>query len=259
MGRAWLTGVTIAGIVGSGGAAVAGVVVIEDSVAPPTSASAIESAEAVLPTLPPAAPQTSVLPGSPLLTTYDVGGAGSVTIAARPDSMAAGQVVPGVGWTLLGTAGSEQHLEVQFADASIVVTFVADLVDGQVVVATTATPVVPAAEPVAAPAATPRPQGASSAPATSRPAGTSASAPATPAPTTGPAPAAGPASTAGPTSTAAPATSPTAPATTAPATTTPVATAPPASATTAPSGSGGDEGDDGDDGHDDGGEEPADD
>ena len=255
MGRAWLTGVTIAGIVGSGGAAVAGVVVIEDSVAPPTSASAIESAEAVLPTLPPAAPQTSVLPGSPLLTTYDVGGAGSVTIAARPDSMAAGQVVPGVGWTLLGTAGSEQHLEVQFADASIVVTFVADLVDGQVVVATTATPVVPAAEPVAAPAATPRPQGASSAPATSRPAGTSASTPAT----TGPAPAAGPASTAGPTSTAAPATSPTAPATTAPATTTPVATAPPASATTAPSGSGADEGDDGDDGHDDGGEEPADD
>lgn len=249
MGRAWLTGVTLAGVVGSGGAAVAGVAVMNDSVAPSASPSAIESAEAALPPLddPDAPPATSVIPGSPVLTTYDVGGAGAVTIAAGPDSMVADGIVPGAGWTLLGTGGDQQHLEVQFADATMVVTFVADLVGGEVVVTTSASSLAPSAEPVeAAPPATPRPStshttGATAVPTTARPAPTSPAA----VPATASVPGSG--STVVPATTAAPA----------PAATAPAATAPPASATTAPSGSGEEKHDD--EGDDDGGEEHDDD
>lgn len=259
MGRTWMTGIAIVGVIGSGSAAIAGVVRSE--------VIGVDEAGASPAVTPPPATDgpltTWITEGSPDVTTYDVGGAGWVDLAVGDASMTVEHAAAAAGWSLLEITGDATAVQVRFTDAVSVVTFEARLVDGSVttgvaqvateldpVPATDADVTVATAAPHAPPATTSRPPtstSGSSAPASSSP---GSSAPRTSAAPTTASPVPAPNTQPAPGSTAAPA-----PATTAapaPTTAAPATTSPPSSATSAPSGSGDDD-HDGDDDHGDDG------
>ncbi|MCB9380302.1 MAG: hypothetical protein H6513_06370 [Acidimicrobiaceae bacterium] len=120
MKRTWITGLTIVGIAGTGGAAFAGM-----------------SNDAPLP--PPFSGDTSQATGSteampPEHTTYQVGPVGTVTVERDGDVLKIEGVTISDGWSLVATSVPGSHVGAQFTDALQLVTFSADLVDGQVVV-----------------------------------------------------------------------------------------------------------------------------
>ena len=115
MNKTWLTGITMAGIAGSGGLAYAGVNVI-------SSASA-ESA--------PAAESTA--PAAIRSITYQIGVAGLVTIQSDGTTLTALDPHPGAGWTFVGATDAAAHVDVQFTDGQQLVTFSADQVGAEIV------------------------------------------------------------------------------------------------------------------------------
>ena len=119
MNKTWLTGITIAGIAGSGGLAYAGVNVI-------SSASA-ESA--------PAAESTA--PAAIRSITYQIGVAGLVTIQSDGTTLTALDPHPGTGWTFVGATDAAAHVDVQFTDGQQLVTFSADQVGAEIIVSVT--------------------------------------------------------------------------------------------------------------------------
>ncbi|MGB8859577.1 MAG: hypothetical protein WCC60_09985 [Ilumatobacteraceae bacterium] len=208
-----ITGLALAGVAGSAGAAFAGVAASGNDIP---------------------APQTQPAPTNPAnaevhnrTISYQVGAAGTVAVTVAGGSLSA-IATPGAGWTVVATSAPATHVEVQFTDTLQLVTFAADLVGDDVVVSVSnaAAPGAPATTAVAAPINVT----VITNPPRNSPPGTAAPLPATPAPA------------APPTATEPEPTEPTH--TTQPA---PVTTQPAPSATTAPSSGGGDDDDDGED------------
>ncbi|MCB0983908.1 MAG: hypothetical protein R2694_15765 [Ilumatobacteraceae bacterium] len=120
MKRTWITGLTIVGIAGTGGAAFAGMS-NGAPMPPPFSGDASQ-----------ATGSTEAMP--PEHTTYQVGPVGTVTVERDGDVLKIEGVTISDGWSLVATSVPGSHVGAQFTDALQLVTFSADLVDGQVVV-----------------------------------------------------------------------------------------------------------------------------
>ena len=139
MKRRWLTAVTVVGVAGSGGAAIA-------AVGGPTSlepAATAPSATAAPNVFPVKATQThgvestaTSMPESQTIV-YQVGDAGSVTIVVDGATMTSGDVVPANGWAIVAITNGGTHTVVQLTDNERIVGFVADLVGDDVVVSVT--------------------------------------------------------------------------------------------------------------------------
>ncbi len=113
MNRKLLTGLTLATVVGTGGAAYA-------TVAGPAD-------------ITPAA--TAATSGRTI--SYQVGDAGTVTVDVADSVLTSRGLLPAGGWTIGAMSNSDVHLDVQFANAERVVGFSADLVGTDVVVSVT--------------------------------------------------------------------------------------------------------------------------
>jgi hypothetical protein len=143
MNRLWISSLSLAGVVGSGGAAWASLSDPGTTSAPPVEAVGISVAA-------PASTVTSV-PTAPTTVSYQVGAAGIVTVDLVADGATVTAVSPGAGWTVGAASAAGAHLEVVFTDALQVVTFAADLVDGSLVpsVSAVAQPGAPVPAPMA--------------------------------------------------------------------------------------------------------------
>jgi len=222
MNRAWKTGLALGGVLGSAGAAYAGVSAgIEQTTKPADANAAVAAVQHM----------------SARVVSYQVGAAGTVQLTSTDGVLTVSSATAAGGWTLLSTTSPGAHVEVQFTDGLQLVTFGADAGEGGITVALSNVPA-PGA-PTTTAAAAPMDVTVITTP----PVVTNAPppAPATPAPAPAPTPA------------------PTTPHTTQPA---PVTTQPPPASTTAPSSGGGDDDHDDDHGDDHGGddhEEPSDD
>ena len=125
MNRAWITGLALAGAAGSAGAAFAGVASGTDFAASETQ--------------PVATPQGLIAPHDRTVD-YQVGAAGTVSVSVAGGSLTVVAATGGTGWTLIGATAPGAHVEVQFTDSLQLVTFAADLVGDDVVIALTNLP-----------------------------------------------------------------------------------------------------------------------
>ena len=137
MQRAWITGLTLAGVLGTGGAAFAGMSITH------TDGNSVEAQA-------PALASDTTLGTS--ATTYRLGNAGTVTISVTGGAITIVSAEPAAGWTLVGSSVPGTHVEVQLSDGTQVLTFSADLVDGAAVAALAAAPSAAAAPAAPAPA-----------------------------------------------------------------------------------------------------------
>lgn len=224
MNRAWKTGLALGGVLGSAGAAYAGV-----------SAGTEHASLSAEPSAAVAAAQHTATH----VVSYQVGTAGSVQLTSVGGVLSVSSATAASGWTLVSSTSPGAHIEVQFSDGLQLVTFSADAGEDGISVALANVPAPGAPTTTAAPA----PMGVTviaddPIPGSTTPRPT----PATPAPTN-------------------PTTAPTSPHTEPPHTTQPApATTQPSPATTsAPSSGGGDDDHDDDHGGDDDHEEPSDD
>ena len=168
MNRSWITGLALAGVAGTAGAAYAGVAA-GDSLGTQTQP----------------APSTSQQSATTTTRTisYQIGAAGTASISVAGGSLTVIEAAGGTGWTVLSATGPATHVEVQFSDTLQLVTFSADLVGDDVVVSLTnvaveGAPTTVAAAPINVTVITTSHSG--SAP------GSTASQPTTPAPTASP-------------------------------------------------------------------------
>ncbi len=134
MNRKWITGLTLAGVVGSGGAAFAGIAAGDDG----GQASSPAATQANL-----GVTADGTVTGRTV--SYQVGAAGTVTLTIADGALTVTGTSATTGWTVLGVAGAGTHAEVHFGDALQLVTFAADLVGDEVTV-TLATDARPAAQ-----------------------------------------------------------------------------------------------------------------
>ncbi len=122
MNRAWITGLTLAVVAGSAGAAFATASsTTHDSAA---QAQGLEAAAVAPDTEAPAA-----------AFNYQVGTAGAVSITSSGGVLTITGALPAPGWTLVTYSSPAAHVEAQFTDSLQIVTFGADLVGTDVVVA----------------------------------------------------------------------------------------------------------------------------
>lgn len=131
--RSWITGLALAGVAGSAGAAFAG---ISEGAGPFASASELPSTTATIDAT------TTSTPATARTISYQVGTAGTVTLTVADGSLAVTGSSAGTGWTVVGAGAPGTHVEVQFTDTMQVVTFSADLVGDDVVVALASVPTV---------------------------------------------------------------------------------------------------------------------
>jgi hypothetical protein len=143
MQRAWITGLTLAGVVGTGGAAFAGMSLTH------TDGNAVE-AQAPAASAATTAPTTS--------TTYRLGDAGLVTLDSAGGVITVTSVLPSAGWTVVTSSNPGLHVEVSLTDGVEVLQMTADLVDGRIVAALNSSATTTAAP---TPAAAPAPASAS--------------------------------------------------------------------------------------------------
>jgi hypothetical protein len=145
MQRAWITGLTLAGVLGTGGAAFAGMSLTH------IDGSAVEAQS-------PAAAATTAAVST--ATTYRLGDAGLVTLDSAGGMITITSVTPSTGWSVVASSNPGLHVELSLTDTVQVLQLTADLVDGKIVAAlTTSSPV---ADPTtAAPAPAPAPASAS--------------------------------------------------------------------------------------------------
>jgi hypothetical protein len=142
MQRAWITGLTVAGVLGTGGAAFAGMSFTHtdgaavDAQAPGASTSALTTSTA---------------------TTYRVGDAGLVTLDSAGGTITIISIEPATGWTVLARSVPGVHIEISLTDTVQVLQMTADLVDGHIVANLTSTGVntTVAPSPASAPAPAP--------------------------------------------------------------------------------------------------------
>jgi hypothetical protein len=126
MNKAWITGLTLAGVAGSAGAAFAGIS-SDSQGSTPVEAQGLPA-------------ETSTTQAATQTSTYQVGAAGTVTLTAANGVLTVDSALPGTFWTLVGYGTPATHVEVQFSDAAQQVTFMADLVNGEIVVSVTNIP-----------------------------------------------------------------------------------------------------------------------
>jgi hypothetical protein len=145
--RRWITGLTVASVAGTGGVAFATM-----------NASTHGSAAKITPQ----AADTTVTV-APQQYSFQAGAAGQVNLTAAEGELRVDSVLPSAGWSVLSTSGTGTHVELRLGDDTQIITFTADLVDGQVQAGISAAPVptlptTPATEPATTPAVTPAPQ-----------------------------------------------------------------------------------------------------
>lgn len=127
MNKQLLTGLTIIGVAGSAGAAYAGVSVINSASAQNAPGSPATTAATTAASTQPQPPVTRTV-------VYQVGAAGQVTLAVTGEHLAVNGSAASAGWSVGGASATGRHAEVQFTDGTQLVTFLADLVDGEIVV-----------------------------------------------------------------------------------------------------------------------------
>jgi hypothetical protein len=127
MNKVWITGLTLAGVAGSAGAAVAGIS-SDSQASSPVEAQGFPA-------------ETSTTEAASRTATYQVGAAGTVTLTADDSGLTVVDATAGEFWTLGAFATPAAHIEVPFNDAAQQVTFIADLVNGEIVVSVTNVPV----------------------------------------------------------------------------------------------------------------------
>jgi hypothetical protein len=139
MNRTWITGLTLASVAGSGGAFAAAATSGNDMPVAAQSPTVVNASDFVQ------APTSRTI-------NYQVGAAGTVTLTVTDGMLNVDNTTFGTGWTGAATMVAGSHVEVQFTDTAQLVTFGADLVNNEPVVALTN---VPAPGVVAAAAPTP--------------------------------------------------------------------------------------------------------
>ena len=146
MNRAWITGLTVASVAGTGGVAFATMTASTHpaSAAPSPVAALSETTASV----------------APRAYSFQAGAAGQVNLTAADGVLTVDSTVPSTGWLVLSYTGPGTHVEVQLGDGMQIVTFAADLVNGEVEAGITATPAptlptVPATDPATTPAPAP--------------------------------------------------------------------------------------------------------
>lgn len=118
MNRTWIAALSIAGVAGTGGAAYAGLATPTAEPAPETTvAPAVETT---------AAPIHRVVD-------FQIGTAATIRVEQIGDSITITGVATADGWASLGTAGSGTHAEALIGNGVQLVTFSADLIDGEIV------------------------------------------------------------------------------------------------------------------------------
>jgi hypothetical protein len=127
MNKAWITGIALAGVAGSAGAAFAGIA-SDSQGGSPVEAQGLTA-------------ETTTTEAASRTATYQVGAAGTVTLTADDSALAVVNATAGEFWTLGAFATPAAHVEVPFNDAAQQVTFIADLVNGEIVVSVTNVPV----------------------------------------------------------------------------------------------------------------------
>ena len=125
MNRLWISSLSLAGVVGSGGAAWASLSDPGTTSAPPV--------EAVGTNVAATASTVTSAPTAPTTVSYQVGTAGIVTVDLVAGGATVTAVSPGAGWAVGAASAAGSHLDVVFTDPLQVVTFAAVLVDGSLV------------------------------------------------------------------------------------------------------------------------------
>lgn len=148
MNRKLITGLTVASVAGTGGVAFA------------TMTASTQPASAA-PTPLAIAAETTVA-AAPRAYSFQAGAAGQVNLTAADGTLTVDSTVPSAGWLVLSYTGPGTHVEVQLGDGTQIVTFAADLVNGEVEAGITSTPAptvptVPATDPATTPAPAPAP------------------------------------------------------------------------------------------------------
>jgi len=127
MQRSWIIGLTVAGVAGTGTASYAAMgTASTESVATTATDASVDT--------------TPVLAGDAIRTiTYQVGPAGTVTLATDGTTIVVSAVSAGTGWTVVSASAPAAHVEVQYTDGTQLVTFIADLVNGDMAISITTT------------------------------------------------------------------------------------------------------------------------
>ncbi|MDO8364486.1 MAG: hypothetical protein Q7V88_16455 [Actinomycetota bacterium] len=124
MNKAWITGLSLAGVVGTAGAAYAGFA--EGAASGPIAAAD--------------APVASQPHHDARTVSYQVGVAGTVTLTLADGSVTVSGATAGAGWVVLSSTVPGAHVEVQFSDSLQVVTFAADAAGDDIAVSLMALP-----------------------------------------------------------------------------------------------------------------------
>jgi hypothetical protein len=127
MNRTWITGLTLASVAGSGGAFAAAATSGNDMPVAAQAPTVVNASDFVQ------APTSRTI-------NYQVGAAGTVTVTVTDGVLNVGNTTFGTGWTGAATMVAGSHVEVQFTDTAQLVTFGADLVNNELVVALTNVP-----------------------------------------------------------------------------------------------------------------------
>ena len=126
MQRSWILGLTVAGVAGTGTASYA--------------AMGTGTTAATAPAVTDTATSGPVLAGDSIRTiTYQVGPAGTATLATDGATIVVAGVSAGDGWTVVSATDPGAHVEVQYTDGTQLVTFIADLVNGDMAISITNT------------------------------------------------------------------------------------------------------------------------
>lgn len=143
MKKSWITGITVAAVAGTGGAAFASMqAATHDNTADAAPQPAVSAVETTL------AARTY---------SYQAGPAGTVNLTVDDGAMKVDSALPTAGWTVVSYSAPSSHLEVSFSDGLQIVTFIADLSGDEVVASLSAAPAptIPTTTPAPAPATAP--------------------------------------------------------------------------------------------------------
>jgi len=140
MKKSWITGLTVAAVAGTGGAAFASMQASTHDntadAAPQPAASAVDTTLAAR------------------AFSYQAGPAGTVNLTVDDGAMKVDSALPAAGWTVVSYSAPASHLEVAFTDGLQVITFIADLSGNEVVASLSTAPAatLPTTAPAPAPA-----------------------------------------------------------------------------------------------------------
>ena len=142
MKKTWITGITVAAVAGTGGAAFASMqATTHDNTADAAPQPAVSAVETTM---------------AARAYSYQAGPAGTVNLTVDDGAMKVDSALPIAGWSVVSYSAPASHLEVSFTDGLQIVTFIADLTGGEVVASLSAAPA-PTVPTTAAPAPAPAP------------------------------------------------------------------------------------------------------